>query len=135
MLTRRELAALALAVVASPVAACGEGEGWHDLAAFDELPSSGGFIRRELVFAPDRGDLGRRGIWLGRAGDAVLALKDACSHQGCPVRYVPDTERFVCPCHGGVFAPRGKALGGPPRRPLHRYAARVRDGRVYVAWP
>jgi menaquinol-cytochrome c reductase iron-sulfur subunit len=133
MLTRRELAALALAVAASPVAACGEGEDWHDLAAFDELVP-GEFIRRELVFAADYGDLGRRGIWLGRAGDAVLALKDACSHQGCPVRYIASSERFICPCHGGVFGPRGGALAGPPRRPLHRYATRVRDGRVYVAW-
>ena len=32
-----------------------------------------------------------------------IALSSRCMHLGCPVRYVPAAERFICPCHGGVL--------------------------------
>jgi hypothetical protein len=41
-------------------------------------------------------------------------------------------ERFVCPCHGGVYDFQGKVTGGPPVRPLDRFVTRVRGGRVQV---
>ena len=42
-LTRRELAALALAAAAAPWAACGEND-WHDIAAVEDL-IEGQFVR------------------------------------------------------------------------------------------
>ena len=36
-------------------------------------------------------------------------------------------ERFVCPCHGGVYDFEGKVVGGPPVRPLDRFETRVRE--------
>ena len=53
-------------------------------------------------------------------------------HLGCPVRYIEAAERFVCPCHGGVYDFRGKSTGGPPVRPLDRFYTRVRNGQVEV---
>ena len=52
-------------------------------------------------------------------------------HLGCPVRFVEAAERFICPCHGGVYDFTGKVDGGPPVRPLDRfYTARAqRPGR------
>ena len=46
-------------------------------------------------------------------------------HLGCPVRYVAAAERFICPCHGGVYDFRGMVAGGPPVRPLDRFYTRV----------
>jgi menaquinol-cytochrome c reductase iron-sulfur subunit len=129
-LTRRELAALALAAAAAPLAACGEDD-WHDIAAVEDL-IEGQFVRAEYVFDPELGDVGRIGLFLGREDGAVVAMRERCPHQGCPVRYVAASERFICPCHGAVFDARGRVEGGPARQPLERWPARVADGRIEV---
>lgn len=64
--------------------------------------------------------------------NAYIAISTRCMHLGCPVRYVPASERFICPCHGGVYDKEGKVTGGPPVRPLDRFYTRVRRGLVEV---
>ncbi len=54
-----------------------------------------------------------------------VALSSRCMHLGCPVRYVAAAERFICPCHGGVYDFRGMVAGGPPVRPLDRFYTRT----------
>jgi len=61
-----------------------------------------------------------------------VALSSRCMHLGCPVRYVQAAERFVCPCHGGVYNFRGEVAGGPPVRPLDRFYTYESDGYVYL---
>jgi len=61
-----------------------------------------------------------------------IAISTRCMHLGCPVRYTPAAQRFICPCHGGVYDFRGKVDGGPPVRPLDRFYTRVRDGQVEI---
>jgi menaquinol-cytochrome c reductase iron-sulfur subunit len=61
-----------------------------------------------------------------------IALSSRCAHLGCPVRYVEAAERFVCPCHGGVYNFRGEVAGGPPVRPLDRFYTYESDGYVYL---
>ena len=61
-----------------------------------------------------------------------VAISTRCAHLGCPVRYIQASQRFVCPCHGGVYDFEGKVDGGPPVRPLDRFYTRVRGGRVEV---
>ncbi len=61
-----------------------------------------------------------------------IALSSRCMHLGCPVRYVQAAERFICPCHGGVYDFRGKVAGGPPVRPLDRFYTRMKDGYVQI---
>ncbi len=59
-----------------------------------------------------------------------VALSSRCMHLGCPVRYIPAAERFVCPCHGGVYDYTGEPVSGPPVRPLDRFFTRVHNGLV-----
>jgi menaquinol-cytochrome c reductase iron-sulfur subunit len=54
-----------------------------------------------------------------------VALSSRCNHLGCPVRFVSAAERFICPCHGGVYDFRGLVSSGPPVRPLDRFYTRV----------
>ena len=61
-----------------------------------------------------------------------IAISTRCMHLGCPVRYVAASERFICPCHGGVYDFRGAVSGGPPVRPLDRFYTRVRGGNVEI---
>jgi menaquinol-cytochrome c reductase iron-sulfur subunit len=64
--------------------------------------------------------------------NSYIALSSRCMHLGCPVRYVEAAERFICPCHGGVYNFRGQVAGGPPVRPLDRFYTYVHGGYVYI---
>lgn len=71
--------------------------------------------------------------WLRRDGESSFtAFAVNCTHLGCPVRWLPDAELFMCPCHGGVYYRDGSVAAGPPPRPLVRYPVRVRDGQVEI---
>jgi Rieske Fe-S protein len=61
-----------------------------------------------------------------------IALSSRCMHLGCPVRYVEAAERFICPCHGGVYNFRGEVAGGPPVRPLDRFYTYEANGYLYL---
>ena len=61
-----------------------------------------------------------------------VAITSRCAHLGCPVRWVPASERFICPCHGGVYDLQGVRVGGPPPRPLDRFFTRLHEGFVQV---
>jgi menaquinol-cytochrome c reductase iron-sulfur subunit len=61
-----------------------------------------------------------------------VAISTRCAHLGCPVRYIQASQRFICPCHGGVYDFEGKVFGGPPVRPLDRFYTRVRGGQVEI---
>ncbi len=61
-----------------------------------------------------------------------VALSDRCMHLGCPVRYVQAAQRFICPCHGGVYDFRGMVAGGPPVRPLDRFFTRLNETTGFV---
>ena len=53
-------------------------------------------------------------------------------HLGCPVRWTSAAQRFICPCHGGVYGFKGEVDGGPPVRPLDHFYTRMRNGQVEV---
>jgi menaquinol-cytochrome c reductase iron-sulfur subunit len=61
-----------------------------------------------------------------------VALSSRCMHLGCPVRYVAAAERFICPCHGGVYDFTGQVVGGPPVRPLDRFYTRYNSATGLV---
>tara|TARA_Y100000589_G_scaffold29497_2_gene24673 strand:- start:13805 stop:14380 length:576 start_codon:yes stop_codon:yes gene_type:complete len=44
-----------------------------------------------------------------------------CTHLGCPVRWFPESNLFMCPCHGGVYYADGSHAAGPPPRGLYTY--------------
>ena len=62
----------------------------------------------------------------------VVVLSSRCMHLGCPVRWTAAAQRFICPCHGGVYGFTGEVVGGPPVRPLDRFYTRMRNGQVEV---
>jgi menaquinol-cytochrome c reductase iron-sulfur subunit len=72
-------------------------------------------------------------LWLRRESDmGFIAFSVNCTHLGCPVRWLPDAELFMCPCHGGVYYKDGSVAAGPPPRPLVRYEVRIEKGEVYI---
>jgi menaquinol-cytochrome c reductase iron-sulfur subunit len=82
---------------------------------------------------PWAGIASHTGAWLRREGEqAFIALTLYCSHLGCPVRWLPDADLFMCPCHGGVYYKDGSRAAGPPPRGLAHYPVRVRHGAVQI---
>jgi quinol---cytochrome c reductase iron-sulfur subunit, bacillus type len=55
----------------------------------------------------------------GRSQFNVFAVN--CAHLGCPVRWFPQSQLFMCPCHGGVYYADGSRASGPPERGLFTY--------------
>jgi menaquinol-cytochrome c reductase iron-sulfur subunit len=65
-------------------------------------------------------------------GSQYIAISSRCAHLGCPVRWVDAAERFICPCHGGVYDLLGRRVGGPPVRPLDRFYTRIEGEDIQI---
>jgi Rieske Fe-S protein len=101
------------------------------------------YVSRTITVTPGVGETGKTTVYL-RARNAdidkepldeyneFIAISTRCMHLGCPVRFVDASQRFICPCHGGVYDFQGKVAGGPPVRPLDRFYTRITDGVVEV---
>jgi menaquinol-cytochrome c reductase iron-sulfur subunit len=82
---------------------------------------------------PWAGVTAKTAAWLRReSAGSFTAFSVSCTHLGCPVRWRPDAQLFMCPCHGGVYYKDGEVAAGPPPKPLPRYATRVMDGQVEI---
>jgi menaquinol-cytochrome c reductase iron-sulfur subunit len=118
---------------------------WQDVGPESDFnPNS--YVPRIITLIPDVGEAGKTTIYVRQATEAdrspsdkggkqplpYVAISTRCAHLGCPVRYVQAAERFICPCHGGVYDRQGKVVGGPPVRPLDRFYTRVEGGRVQI---
>lgn len=66
-----------------------------------------------------------------RAGEFV-ALSAVCTHLGCIIKWVDETQEFLCPCHAGRFAVSGQVLGGPPPRALDTYPVTLDGGDILI---
>jgi Rieske Fe-S protein len=55
-----------------------------------------------------------------------------CAHLGCPVRWFPQSQLFMCPCHGGVYYADGSRASGPPERGLFTYDYQIVSGQLQI---
>jgi menaquinol-cytochrome c reductase iron-sulfur subunit len=100
------------------------------------------YVQRVVNVAPEIGEAGKTTIYVRRFNrerdnprnddQPYVAISTRCAHLGCPVRYVAASEKFICPCHGGIYGFEGKVEGGPPVRPLDRFYTRVRGDQVEI---
>jgi hypothetical protein len=100
------------------------------------------YVPRVIDIVPEVGEAGKTTIYVRRFNPErdnptnsdlpYVAISTRCAHLGCPVRYVQASQRFICPCHGGVYGFEGEVTGGPPVRPLDRFYTKVENGRVLV---
>jgi Rieske Fe-S protein len=115
---------------------------WQDVGSVDEFPDDT-YIPRTIEIAQGIGEVGKSTVYMRKFNPAIdgrmrdsydqwIAISTRCAHLGCPVRFVSAAQRFICPCHGGVYDFLGKVNGGPPVRPLDRFYTRQRNGRVQV---
>jgi menaquinol-cytochrome c reductase iron-sulfur subunit len=99
------------------------------------------YVPKVMTISTDAGEAGKTTIYVRKFDPArdidklnqpYVVVSTRCAHAGCPVRYVQAAQRFICPCHGGVYNFDGGVSGGPPVRPLDHFYVRVQDGQVQV---
>ena len=71
-------------------------------------------------------------VFLHKQGAEVMAFDPTCPHLGCHVQFKDAKNRYVCPCHGGVFNNDGGRVSGPPPHGLNRLPVKVEDGRIWI---
>ncbi len=115
---------------------------WETVGTVDQF-SEDNYVPTVLTVTPGIGEAGKTTVYVRKHNDAIdtdsydrttpyIAISDRCVHLGCPVRWVDAAERFICPCHGGVYDLLGKPVAGPPVRPLDRFYTRVSGENVEV---
>jgi Rieske Fe-S protein len=133
----------ALGFALGPLFEESEPERWQDVGPEDDFNKST-YVPKVMSIAPEVGDAGKTTVYIrqydgerdkkvkGQDPLPYVAISTRCAHLGCPVRYIQASQKFVCPCHGGVYGYQGEVIGGPPVRPLDRFYTKVEGGRVLV---
>lgn len=115
---------------------------WETVGTVDEFTDNN-YVPTVLTVTPGIGEAGKTTVYMRKhnpeldtdvydSNTPYVAISDRCVHLGCPVRWVSAAERFICPCHGGVYDLLGKPVAGPPVRPLDRFYTRVSGENVEV---
>jgi quinol---cytochrome c reductase iron-sulfur subunit, bacillus type len=121
----------------SPIAREKKGayDAWVALGNLEQFPSGQTRLatyRNPVVNAWD-GDTGDIPCWVRNVdGQKFQVFAINCAHLGCPVRWFPQSELFMCPCHGGVYYGDGSRAAGPPPRGLFEYPWKVQDGKLLI---
>ena len=108
---------------------------WVSLGAVDRFPAG----ETRLAFyknpytQPWDGATDNVACYVRRTGASdfqVFAIN--CAHLGCPVRWFPQSQLFMCPCHGGVYYADGSRASGPPERGLFTYNWQIASGELRI---
>ena len=72
-------------------------------------------------------------VYLVRNPKGFYAESAICTHQKCTVRWNPQENLMVCPCHGSRYQRDGKLIKGPATRPLPHFAVELLpDGKLRI---
>jgi Rieske Fe-S protein len=115
---------------------------WETVGSVNDFPDNN-YIPTVITITPGIGEAGKTTVYVRKRNPAIdtdkadrdaafIAISTRCAHLGCPVRWVDAAQRFICPCHGGVYDLLGRRVGGPPVRPLDRFYTRVHEGYVQI---
>jgi Rieske Fe-S protein len=66
------------------------------------------------------------------AEDKFQVFAVNCAHLGCPVRWFPQSQLFMCPCHGGAYYADGARASGPPERGLFTYEYKIFGSVLHI---
>jgi nitrite reductase/ring-hydroxylating ferredoxin subunit len=110
-------------------------DSWVSLGAVDRFPQ--GETRLAFYVNPSTqpwdGATDNVACYVRRTGSSdfqVFAIN--CAHLGCPVRWFPQSQLFMCPCHGGVYYADGSRASGPPERGLFTYNWKLVSGQLQI---
>ena len=110
-------------------------ESWLSLGGLEQFPVSETrlAIYRNLDANPWDAQTADIPCWVRNLdGQNFQVFAINCAHLGCPVRWFPQSNLFMCPCHGGVYYADGSYAAGPPPRGLFQYRYKVEDSKLLI---
>ena len=118
-----------------PVRRKGAYNSWISLGGVDQFPE--GETRLATYVNPFNrpwdGETAKTACWVrNTGGDKFQVFAINCAHLGCPVRWVPQSSLFMCPCHGGVYYADGSRASGPPERGLFEYSYKLENSELHI---
>ncbi len=113
-----------------------QGDGaWISLGSLDKFPAGQTRLAtyQHPSATPSDGETAETPCWVRRLeGNTFQIFAINCAHLGCPVRWFPQSNLFMCPCHGGVYYQDGSRASGPPERGLFEYSYKVEQGTLLI---
>src|SRR5258707_1406474 len=110
-------------------------DSWLPLGPLDKFPAGETRLatyRNPMVNARD-GETADIACWVRNVdGEKFQVFAVNCAHLGCPVRWFPQSNLFMCPCHVGAYYQDGSRASGPPQRGLFQYNYKVADGKLLI---
>ncbi len=111
---------------------------WSHVGKVEEFLSNPAPIKR-LISVEQRDGwrkmISEKAIYIIKTNNGQLrALSPVCPHLGCSVPWNESQQKFVCPCHVGVFAASGERLSGPAPRSLDELESKIEDGILKVRY-
>jgi Rieske Fe-S protein len=110
-------------------------ESWISVGGLEQFPSGETRLAtyRNPVSNTWDGDTADIACWVRNVnGQTFQVFAINCAHLGCPVRWFPQSNLFLCPCHGGAYYQDGSRASGPPERGLFEYDYRIEDGKLLI---
>ncbi len=121
-----------------PLSATTTETAWSEVGSTDEFSSTTTPVRRPINVEQRDGwhkMVSEKSVYVTRGADGRLRVLSAvCPHLGCSVPWIDSKAQFICPCHGGVFAPDGSRVAGPPPRAMDSLESKIQDGRLMVRY-
>jgi Rieske Fe-S protein len=108
---------------------------WLSLGGVEQFPAGQTRLAtyRNPVVNPWDGQTADVPCWVRNVdGQNFQVFAINCAHLGCPVRWFPQSNLFMCPCHGGAYYQDGSRASGPPPRGLFQYPYKIEDGKLFI---
>jgi Rieske Fe-S protein len=104
-----------------------------DALPLSDMPEVG--VKKIALYFTPGGKADAR-VFIKRGPDGKLtAFSAVCTHLGCIVNYDRLKDRFICPCHGGVYDGNGNNVAGPPPAPLTKLPVQIVGEYIQVGIP
>ena len=105
---------------------------WSTVGKVDEFQDLDAPVKKLVTIEQRDGwrkTVAEKPVYVSRDATAgLIVLSAVCTHLGCTLPWAEKENKFICPCHLGMFAADGKLLGGPPPRDMDRLETKIEDG-------
>ena len=110
---------------------------WSEVGSLDELSSINAPVKR-LVTVEHRDGwrkvVSEKPVYVVKDAGTLRVLSPICSHLGCSISWRESQNKFVCPCHVGIFSSDGTRISGPAPRSMDELESKVENGRLKVRY-
>lgn len=121
-----------------PVLARTTEKSWSDVGRIDDFHNLDAPVKKLVTIAQRDGwrkTVLEKPVYVSKDSDGqLMVLSAVCTHLGCTVPWIGKEQKFICPCHLGMFSAHGTLLSGPPPRDMDRLETKVEGGILKIQY-